>query len=83
VRIDITLGGALIQFLPPDESGNQFTYTHESSVSLSELLGTLGIGRERRLLTILNGNVIHPDAFGEIILNDGDALSLMPPIVAG
>lgn len=83
VRIEITLGGALIKHLPQSESGNQFTLTNDASLSIDALLSQLGIGADQRLLTILNGNVIQREQFSGTLLDDGDKLSLMPPIVAG
>ncbi|MFK8080031.1 MAG: MoaD/ThiS family protein [Granulosicoccus sp.] len=83
MNVEITLGGALIQFLPEGKSGNCFTYSTDAPMSLSALLSQLGVGPNQRLLTILNGQVIHAKSFADTTLCDGDALSLMPPMAAG
>ncbi|MFK7997204.1 MAG: MoaD/ThiS family protein [Granulosicoccus sp.] len=83
MRIEITLGGALIEYLPQNKSGNRFTFSNDSSLSVADLLSTMGVKTDQRLLTILNGQIIQPEAYKTTLLNDGDGLSLMPPIVAG
>lgn len=83
LHIEITLGGALIKYLPQGEIGNSFTLSTDTPLSLEQLLAQLGIGADQRLLTILNGQVIQPSVFGTTLMSNGDALSLMPPIVAG
>lgn len=83
MHIEITLGGALIQFRPEGSAGNRFSYKNDDALTLETLLKTLGVPEEQRLMTILNGAVVQPQSYSQTALNDGDELSLMPPIAAG
>lgn len=81
--IEITVGGALTEFLPSGSTGNTFTVDCSPSLSLAELIASLHISQNQRMLVILNGGVVQPTAFEQTRMHDGDTLALMPPIAAG
>lgn len=83
MHIDVTLGSALVRYLPENYSGNRLRVECGIESTLSELLSNLGIENEQPLLVILNGAVINKQAYSSTSFSENDALSLMPPIQAG
>ena len=83
VNIKITLGGAFLKLLPESEKGNSFHLTLEHPAKIQDVLNSLGVSENQRLLCILNNTVVNRKHHQSTELNDGDALSLMPPITAG
>ncbi|MFK7852796.1 MAG: MoaD/ThiS family protein [Granulosicoccus sp.] len=83
MHIDVTLGGALVEYLPEGHQGNRLKLSLVTGVTLADVLNDLGISMDQRMLVILNGTVVHAENFTQAKLNDEDKLSLMPPIQAG
>ena len=83
MHINLTVGGALADFLPAEHTGNRARIAMSDNATVAELLEHLGIQTTRRLLIICNGNVVPPSDRTTTVLHNDDQLSLMPPITAG
>jgi len=83
VSLKVTFGGPLVRFKPLDSKGNTAIVDSAEGLTVITLLENLGVPKEQRLLTILNGAVIPAEAYRATLLSDGDDLALMPPIQAG
>jgi sulfur carrier protein ThiS len=83
VSLKVKFGGPLVRFKPENAIGNTAIVDCIDGLTLIKLLEELGIPKEQRLLTILNGAVIPAEAYPATLLSTGDDLSLMPPIQAG
>lgn len=83
MSLKVKFGGPLVRFKPADAKGNTVTVDTLEGLTLLNLLDDLGIPKEQRLLSILNGTVIPAEAYPVTQLSAGDDLSLMPPIQAG
>jgi sulfur carrier protein ThiS len=83
VLLKVKFGGPLVRFKPENTKGNTAIVDSVEGLTLIKLLEELGIPKEQRLLTILNGAVIPAEAYAVTQLSDDDDLSLMPPIQAG
>ena len=81
--IEVTVGGALTRFMPDGSVGNSFCVDYTAALSLAELISSLGIPADQRMLAILNGNVVQASVFEQTPMHDGDSIALMPPIAAG
>jgi len=83
VTVEVTVGGALVRYIPEGESGNRFALKCETAQTLQDIIELLGISESQPLLIILNGKVVQNNEYAVTFLNDNDALSLMPPLAAG
>jgi sulfur carrier protein ThiS len=83
VPLKVKFGGPLVRFKPENAIRNTAIVDEVNGLALITLLENLGIPKEQRLLTILNGAVVPADAYPTTELSDGDEISLMPPIQAG
>ena len=99
MRIDLTLGGALLKYLPDgdlsggpsgSESASQGTRKSnrtqieiEDGSSIADALRVLGVPTDTRMMVICNGDVITPGEFATTPLISGSKLSVIPPIQAG
>ncbi len=93
VLIDLTLGGALLKYLPvSDPSGshpagraasNRTQLDIEDGSSVADALRVLGVPPEARMMVICDGNVVSPEEFATTTLISGSNLSVIPPIQAG
>ena len=97
--VDLTLGGALLKYLPdadpaggPSSSesasqgarkGNRAQLEIEEGSSIADALRVLGVPSDARMMVICDGDVITPDEFASTILISGSKLSVIPPIQAG
>ena len=81
--VDVLAAGALAAHLPAGERPGRARVALPPGRSVAELLGTLGLAPERPLLVVLNGRVVPPAERAAALLEDGDSLSLAPPIRAG
>ena len=85
--IDLTLGGALVEYLPASgdasNKGNQTRLEIDEGSSVADVLGTLGLPQDARMMVIVDGNVIPPDDFVTTSFQPGSKLSVIPPIQAG
>ena len=83
MMIYLNAGGALARNLPADASGNRAQIELPDGSNVLTLIASLGIDPERRMLLILNGEMLTRPEWADRALLDGDSLSLMPPIKAG
>ncbi|MFK7892098.1 MAG: MoaD/ThiS family protein, partial [Granulosicoccus sp.] len=83
LRIELTLGGGFVKYLPEGVSGNRYSTTCADACSVAQLMNQLGIPEETARMAILNGNLLQEHSYPTAILSEGDELSIVPPIQAG
>jgi len=83
VFIDLTLGGALVEYLPSDSKGNQVRLEVPDKSTVAQVLTSLGVPANARMMVICDGNVVSPDEFVTTGLGPDAKLSVIPPIQAG
>lgn len=87
IAIHLVAAGALASQLPPvagtEEASGKRRVETAVGQTISGLLEELGMDPARPLLIIVAGSVVTIDERPATILNDGDTVSLSPPIRAG
>ena len=83
MHIELTVGGALADYLPAGHSGNRVRIALSDGSSVADLLANLNMPAAQRLLIICNGQVVPSADRITTVLADEDQVSLMPPITAG
>ena len=83
MNVSVRLGGALVEFAPDGQTGNQLELTLATQTSVQDLLNQLAVPAEQPLMVILNDAMVARPDYVQTLLSNGDKLSLMPPIKAG
>lgn len=83
MNVTVKLGSAIIRFRPEHLSSNPFELSVDEGCTVSDVVTTLGMPKDFRLMSILNDTLISPADRAETYLSDSDTLALMPPIQAG
>ena len=93
--IDLTLGGALLKYLPDGglsgsesaskgaRKSNRTQLEIKDGSSIADALRVLGVPTDARMMVICDGDVVTPDEFATTPLISGSKLSVIPPIQAG
>ena len=79
MKIEVGLYATLQKYLPPGAEGRVCTLAVRDGTTGREILDMLGVPAAITRLTLLNGQQAPPEA----TLNEGDKLSLFPPIGGG
>lgn len=83
MRITLKTGGLLKRYLPDGVEGNTGDVEMPDGLSILDALDHLGAPVDGNYLIVVNGQAVPPSTRGDVILNDGDAMSLMPPLKGG
>ncbi len=83
MRISLKTGGLLKRYLPESAEGNAAEIDVPDGLSILGVLEHLGAPADGNYLIIVNNSAVPPSTRGDVILNDGDAMSLMPPLKGG
>jgi len=79
LNIEIRLFANLAQFLPPDAKNKRAKIDVKDGASIAEVLEELKIPKDTTSVIMLNG--VHQKI--DVKLNDGDVLSVIPPVTGG
>lgn len=79
MNIEIRLFANLAQFLPPDSKNKRAKITVADGITIEELLTELNVPKNSTNVVMLNG--VHQK--DDIKLNEGDVLSIIPPVTGG
>jgi molybdopterin synthase sulfur carrier subunit len=79
LNIEIRLFANLAKFLPPDSKNKRAKITVKDDITIEELLNELNIPKNTTNVIMLNG--VHQKI--ETKLNDGDVVSVIPPVTGG
>ena len=77
--IEIRLFANLAQFLPPGSKNKRAKITVKDGISIAGLLDELNIPKNTTSVIMVNG--VHQKI--DIELNEGDVLSVIPPVTGG
>lgn len=83
MKLTLKTGGLLKRYLPEGAEGNTAEIDVPDGLSITGVLEHLGAPADGNYLIVVNGDAVPPSTRGDVILNDGDAISLMPPLKGG
>ena len=83
MKITVTTGGLLDEYLPPGSEGDTAELEVGEGTSLSEVLDQLGIPPNENYLLSVNGEVVAHSERSERVLAQNDLLSILPPLKGG
>ena len=83
VQVNLKVAGLLGKYLPAGAENNTAALDVSDESTVLDVMTQLGLPPEHRYLVILNGANVPTSARGETIVNDGDDLSIMPPLKGG
>ncbi len=81
MKTEIKLFANLKKLLPPDAEGSTATLEVEDGLTVAALVEQLQIPKERAQLVLVNGVNIEGD--NSRTLQDGDTVSIFPPVAGG
>jgi len=83
MKITLKTGGLLKRYLPDSAEGNTGDIEVPDGLSILGVLEHLGAPTDGNYLIIINGDAVPPSTRGDMVVNDGDSMSLMPPLKGG
>ena len=83
MQITLKTGGLLTRHLPEGTEGRSAEVDVPDGSSVVDALDALGIERDGRFLLSVNSKAVRPDDRAAYMLNEGDTLSLLPPLKGG
>ncbi|MCP4387181.1 MAG: MoaD/ThiS family protein [Gammaproteobacteria bacterium] len=81
--ISVTLFGGLRQYLPAGSSFNKCKIDLDDGSSLEALLNKIPLPSGKPYMVLVNDVKVANDQFGEITIQGGDEVVLLPPIKGG
>lgn len=79
MKVEVRLFANLAKLLPPGSQNKRATMTVKKGATVDELLGKLSIPPKITNIVMVNG--VHKDR--KTVLNEGDVVSVFPPIAGG
>jgi molybdopterin converting factor small subunit len=79
VTVVVCLFATLSRYLPPGAVGDRVTFQVPDRTTVGQVVASLGIPTNLETLRVVNGC----DAELDQILQDGDVLSIFPPLAGG
>ena len=83
MRISVTTGGLLDEYLPAGSEGDTAELDVADGATPSDVLEQLGIPLEENYLLSVNGEVVAPSERDRRALAEHDALAILPPLKGG
>ena len=83
MRIVVRSAGNIGKYLPPGTKAGEATLTLSPEATLSTLLNQLPLPGDRSYLISVNDTLVRADSYAAYRLNDGDKVTLMPPLKGG
>jgi len=83
LKITLKTGGLLTRYLPEGTEGRSAEVEVPDDASVAGALDALGVEQDGRFLLSVNGSAVRPDDRAAHNLNDGDTMSLLPPLKGG
>jgi molybdopterin synthase sulfur carrier subunit len=79
MKIEVALYATLSKYLPPGAQNRKAVVEVRDGATLRELLSHLGIPQDLPNILLVNGR----QAPEQTVLQDGDAISVFPPLAGG
>ena len=79
MKVEVCLFATLGRYLPPGTPGDRVTFELPQRTTVGQVVASLGIPPDLETLRVVNGH----DAELEQMLQDGDVLSIFPPLSGG
>lgn len=83
MQISLKTSGLLKKYLPDGTDGNTASITVPDGSNINGVLKHLGAPVDGNYLIVVNGESVPPSKRGDLIVSDGDNVSLMPPLKGG
>jgi len=83
LKIQLKLFANLKDFLPAGTPGNQIELEIEEGTTPAQLIDRYQLPPRLTHLVLVNGHFIEPARRASVLLQDGDALAIWPPIAGG
>ena len=83
MKLTVKLYAGLKQFLPDDAQDNAMMIEIDNDATINSVLERFSVPAERAHLVLLNGVYINPEERDARNINDGDTLSIWPPVFGG
>lgn len=83
ITVTVKLGSALAGYHPEGSGRPPFEYRLEIGSTVADLISRLGIPTDQSLLVIIDGDIVRTEDYPTHALQNGQSISLMPPIQAG
>ena len=83
MKIQLKLYASLGQFLPNKAKKNEVEVDVRDSATVGAVLRQYSVPNEMCHLVLVNGKFIAPSERDDLILENGDALAVWPPVAGG
>lgn len=83
MRIQLKFFANLKDYLPVGTQGNQIELEIEAGTTPAQLIDRYQLPPRLTHLVLVNGHYIEPERRATVLLQDGDALAIWPPIAGG
>ena len=83
MKIQLKLYASLGQYLPDEAKKNEIEIEAQSGATVGVLLRKFTVPDEMCHLVLVNGKFVSPGDRDTLILKDGDALAVWPPVAGG
>lgn len=83
MKIQFKLFASLKDYLPVGTPGNQIELEIEAGATPAQLIERYQLPPRLTHLVLVNGHYIEPERRAAILLQEGDALAIWPPIAGG
>lgn len=83
MKITLKTGGLLTRYLPEGTEGRSAEIDVPDGATVNEALDALGAERDGRFLLSVNSMAVRPAERDDHVLNEGDTMSLLPPLKGG
>jgi thiamine biosynthesis protein ThiS len=83
LKIQFKLFASLKEYLPASTKGNQIELEVETGTTPAQLIEQYQLPPKLAHLVLVNGHYIEPDRRASVVLQEGDALAIWPPVAGG
>ena len=83
MKIQLKLYASLGQYLPPEAKKNEIEVDVLDSATVGDVLRQFTVPNEMCHLVLVNGKFAAPGEREALILKNGDALAVWPPVAGG
>lgn len=83
MKVFIELYASLMHLLPPGQGRFRRDMQVEPSTTVQQMIDRFSIDDEQAHIVLVNGHFVCGDARKEHVLNEGDTVSIWPPVAGG